>query len=156
VLSKNSSVSADAVTSKQRSDVAVDTLADIDQLGLFGVRHADANDHAALYTAMHTMLRHASKVDQQYFFIFELGLKWELHDHVSIAFSGLYQHVGNVPIYKSTADPTIDKFLRFTAIAYGPTAQYLAKSSRAWAAGAKKALKTKPSETNSIGYGHFI
>jgi hypothetical protein len=126
-------------------------LGDIEQLGLFGVRHADANDHAALYTAMHPLLLHASKVKRQFFFIFELGIKWQLHDDVSIAFSGLYQHVGNVPMYKEGADKLVDLFLRLTAIAYCPTSQYDKNASRAWAAGAKGDLKTKPSETNAIG-----
>lgn len=55
-----------------------------------------------------------------YFYMFDLGIRWEFEEFSSIAFNGLHFHSGNLPTYTENASPSPDSYC-LTLIAYTPS-----------------------------------
>jgi hypothetical protein len=64
---------------------------------------------------MITLSKQRDDIEQEYFFLFELGIAWELEEFSVIYFSGLHCHGGNQPMYKGTPK---EPYWRLTLIAY--------------------------------------
>ncbi|KAF8899557.1 hypothetical protein CPB85DRAFT_1439942 [Mucidula mucida] len=106
----------------------------ISQLGAFGVIHIDGHDLTAGFTSMHMLSKDDSRVEEQLFFLVELGICWVLHGDCSYGFSGLHMHGGSAPVFKTAQPVNAPPYICITAVAYCPTHFFEGTSS--WSFGA--------------------
>ncbi|KAL0565913.1 hypothetical protein V5O48_016103 [Marasmius crinis-equi] len=90
-------------------------------LGKFGSNHADHGDSPAGPTACLNLTRPHPDVEQEWFYIFDLGVGWKLEELTTIYFSGLHYHSGCETRYR-TDDPALRQdhrpYHRLTLIMY--------------------------------------
>ncbi|KAL0570958.1 hypothetical protein V5O48_010998 [Marasmius crinis-equi] len=109
----------------------------IKSLGKFGSNHADHGDSPAGPTACINLTRPHPDVDQEWFYVFDLGIAWQLEELCTIYFSGLHYHSGCETRYR-TNDRAQRKDLRpyhrLTLIMYPSTGELEGTSATALAA----------------------
>ncbi|TFK59509.1 hypothetical protein BDN72DRAFT_905779 [Pluteus cervinus] len=70
-------------------------------LGQFGGNHIDKQDSTTAPTAMTVLSQSSDDVEEEYFFIMDLGIAVKIKFGDTIFFSGLHFHVGGQPIFKT-------------------------------------------------------
>jgi hypothetical protein len=86
-------------------------------LGTFGGRHIDGLDSAASLTAMTNLSWFPAEIHPGFFYLYELGVCWELVPNSTILFSGLRWHGGCSPTYPVGYQVPADAY-RLCLVAY--------------------------------------
>ncbi|KAI0686694.1 hypothetical protein C8T65DRAFT_701054 [Cerioporus squamosus] len=115
------------------------------ELGGFGVPHADENDSPAGMTVLIANSKLSPGVEPGFFLNVELGIAVELIGFITCSFSGLRQHGGYPPIDYSGADPDPSSY-RFVVVCYPPKQMLDGDSSLALGALPKEKLFQMPPE----------
>jgi hypothetical protein len=102
---------------------------EIDSLGYFGATHLDTGDGAGSPTGMVVLSSEGDDVEEQLFFLFELGIAWILEPFSIYYFSGLHWHCGTQPVYKPNRTNKDSTYYRLTLIAYPPDDMLAGKDS---------------------------
>jgi hypothetical protein len=92
----------------------------IKSLGFYGDKHIDAKDSAAAPTGMANLSDDSDDIEEQLFYLFELGIAWILVPFCLYYFSGLHWHSGSQPVYKRNRADKDSIYYRITLIAYPP------------------------------------
>lgn len=91
-----------------------------EDLGLAGALHADEGDALIPPTGMTHYSEYHPDVEEEFFSVSDGGIAWLMKSLLSVYFSGLQYHCGNVPIYKSVRTEPDHIYYRITLIAYPP------------------------------------
>ncbi len=122
-------------------------------LGTFGGRHLDGYDSASSLTAMTNLSLLPPQIHPGYFYLYELGVCWELLPISTIIFSGLRWHGGCSPTHTAHFNPPPDAY-RLCLIAYPPSSVVDGGTEAAFAAVPDKrgGLFTIPREVTARPY----
>jgi hypothetical protein len=77
-------------------------------LGSFDGNHTDGFDSTGGYTAMTNLSKSYPNIHPGYFYIYSLGICWELVPLSTTVFSGLQWHGGSPPLYREGYNPPVD------------------------------------------------
>jgi hypothetical protein len=97
-----------------------DSSSNITSLGKFGKGHIDPRDCPGVPTAMHILSPEYDGVEDEYFYMMELGIGWLLEPFCTLYFSGLHFHGGSQPFYKKDRADKSFIYYRLALIAYPP------------------------------------
>lgn len=72
-----------------------------DSLGAFGTAHIDGGDSAAVQTFMLVLSESHPDIEDEFFYLLDLGLSWKMEPFSALYFSGLHFHGGSQPVFKN-------------------------------------------------------
>jgi hypothetical protein len=90
----------------------------IASLGKFGGEHIDGNDTPGSPTSMLVLSHDYDGVEDDLFYLLDLGIAWDLEPLTALYFSGLHIHGGSQPVYRRDREDRNFLYYRITLIAY--------------------------------------
>lgn len=70
-----------------------------DDIGAFGTTHIDGGDSVAVQTCLIVLSEPHPDVQDEFFYLLDLGLSWKMDEFLALYFSGLHFHGGSQPIF---------------------------------------------------------
>jgi hypothetical protein len=91
---------------------------ELDQLGPFGVFHVDQHDLPGGWTNMVLLNEEDDRIEPQYFYFPELGVRVLQEPDGVINFTGLHIHAASHPVYKDGVEPGTNIYTRGVLVNY--------------------------------------
>lgn len=92
----------------------------LEMIGKRGKIHADVGDSVGCDTSLMTLSKAYDGVYEDYFYLHDLRVAWELQRFSTISFSGLHPHSGSQPKYRPDRKNSNHIHYRLTLVGYSP------------------------------------